>query len=96
MTGEGIEAISALLVQTGNAHDAYEKAELNGVYDRAWPQWYAAYAVNHGLAGLVGHAVTAGQLAEFLARTNAEFEAAHPKPVEPWAAWTARRIVADL
>lgn len=91
-----VEAITALLVQTEEAHGVFEKSELKGVYDREWPRWYAAYAVEHGIGALVDQAVTTEQLAQFLAMTNIEFERAEPRPDEPWAAYTAGRIAADL
>ena len=96
MAADRIEAVNALLVQTMEAHGTFEETELNGVYDEEWPRWYAAYAVEHGIGALVGHAVSADQLAQFLASSNVEFERAEPKPDEPWAAYTARRITAEL
>ena len=91
-----IQALTGLLAETGQAHGRYEETELKGVYDKEWPQWYAAYAVDHGIGELVGHAVTADELALFLASTNTEFEKIEPKPTDPWAAYTARRIAAEL
>jgi hypothetical protein len=96
VAADRIEAVNALLVETMEAHGRFEKTELNGVYDKEWPEWYAAYAVDHGIGDLVGHAVTASQLAQFLASSNVDFEQTEPKPSEPWAAWTARRIAAEL
>lgn len=32
-----------LLSITANAHGAYEAAELGGVFDSQWPEWYAAH-----------------------------------------------------
>jgi len=101
MTGDStaddrIEAIRDLLAETGAAHGRYEEGELGGVYDQAWPRWYAGYAVDHGIGDLIGHPVTADELAAYFASTNAEFEAIQPKPTEPWAAYTARRIAAEL
>jgi hypothetical protein len=101
MTGQGakdarIEALTALLAETGTAHGRFEETELEGVYDQEWSRWYAAYAVEHGIGVLVGRAVTAAELARFLARSNVEFERIEPKPAEPWAAYTARRIAAEL
>ena len=90
------EAINALLAQTEQAHGTFETTELNGVYDQEWPRWYAAYAVEHGLGGLVGHSVTTDQLAQFLASSYVEFQQTDPRPSEPWAAYTARRITAEL
>jgi hypothetical protein len=97
MTGhEQIEAISALLSEAEAAHGVYEATELHGVYDQEWPSWYAAYAVAHGMGALVGHPVTADQLAAFLATTFADFKKTEPKPTESWAAWIARRITTEL
>jgi hypothetical protein len=94
--GERIEALEALLAQTGEAHGRFEETELKGVYDQGWPRWYAAYAVEHGIGALVGHEVTTDRLATFLARSNIEFEGIKPAPTETWAAYTARRIAAEL
>lgn len=91
-----VEAVEALLAETEAAHGTYEATELNGVYDKEWPSWYAGYAVDHGIGALVGRAVTSDELAEFLARAYAEFEQTDPTPREPWGAFIARRIIAEL
>ena len=96
MAGDRIDAINALLVQAERAHGVFEATELKGVYDQAWPRWYAAYAVEHGIAALVGHPVTTDELAQFLANSNVVFEQTEPKPDEPWSAYTARRISLEL
>ncbi len=96
MAADRIEAIQALLVEAEQAHGVYEGTELNGVYDQEWPRWYAAYAVEHGIGALVDRDVTTEQLAAFLASSYAELEQADPKPAEPWATYTARRIAAEL
>ena len=94
MAADGIEAVSALLAEAMEAHGKFEETELNGVYDQDWPRWYAAYAVEHGIGSLVGHTVTADQLAQFLASSNVDFE--QSKIDEPWADYTARRVNAEL
>jgi hypothetical protein len=96
MAADRVEAITALLVETMEAHGTFEETELNGVYDQEWARWYSTHAVDHGLTALLGHPITADQLAQFLATSNSEFEQAEPKPGEPWAAYTARRIVEEL
>lgn len=96
MAADRVDAIEALLLETQEAHGVFETTELNGVYDEAWPEWYAAYAVDHGLGTVLGHDVTAAQLAEFLARTNKDLERADPPPTDSWATYTARRIAAEL
>ena len=96
MTADRIDAISALLAQAEEAHGKYEATELNGVYDRQWPRWYAGYAVDHGIGALLGRPITTDNLAEFLAGTFADFEQTEPSAGEGWAAYTARRIAAEL
>jgi hypothetical protein len=92
MGADQIEAIRALLDETEAAHGAYETTELNGVYDMEWPAWYAAYAVEHGIDDLIGRQVPADELGRFFSSAYAEFQQADPKPSEPWAAYTARRL----
>jgi hypothetical protein len=89
-------AVSALLTETEQAHGVYETTVLGGVYHKEWADWYAAYAVAHGIGDLVGHPVTADQLGTFLAGSFEAFKGAEPKPTESWADWTARRIVEEL
>jgi hypothetical protein len=96
VAADRVEAISKLLAETGQAHGRYEETELKGVYDQEWPTWYAAYAVEHGMSELIGHPITAEQLAAYFRTTNAEFEQMDPKPADPWAVYTARRIGAEL
>ncbi|MGH2445482.1 MAG: hypothetical protein ACRDGD_05525 [Candidatus Limnocylindria bacterium] len=96
MSTERIEAITTLLDETEAAHRVYESAELNGAYDQEWPRWYADYAVGHGIGAMVGHDVSADELATFLADSYADFERAEPAPTEAWAAYLARRIATDL
>ena len=91
-----ISAIEALLDQAKDAHGVYEEKELNGVYDEAWPAWYGAYAVEHGLGDILGHEVAVDRVSDFLTRTWDEFRSADPHPAEGCSGWTARRIAADL
>jgi hypothetical protein len=95
MNADRVEAVSALLRQAEDAHGTYESTELHGVYDRDWPRWYAAYAVDHGLAQILGRTVTPDDLAGSLASGFDEFQAADPTPAESWDAFIARRIVAE-
>ena len=97
MPTDRVEGIAALLARTEEAHGAFETSELNGVYDEAWPRWYAAFAVDHGLAELLGHAVSADDVAAFLSAGYAAFEARpEATPDEPWAAYIARRMADEL
>jgi hypothetical protein len=96
MTPDRIAGLADLLGRTGQAHGAYEESVLGGVYDQEWAAWYAAWAVEHGIGELIGRPIGAEELARFLAATNAELERLDPRPTESWAAWTARRIAAEL
>jgi hypothetical protein len=96
MATDRTAAIEALLRETEAAHGAYEASELNGIYDQQWPAWYAGYAVDHGLAKLIGRDIGADELAAFFANSWAEMERAGSKPTDPWPVHMARRIAADL
>ena len=96
MTTERADAIAALLVETESAHGVYETTVLNGIYDQDWPQWYATYAVEHGMGDLVGHPVTAEDLGAFLETAFAEFKGVEPAQPDGWAAYIGQRIAAEL
>ena len=87
------DALAALLTETEAAHGVYESTELNGVYDEQWPQWYAAYAVEHDIGALLGREVSAEELARTLSAAYQEFQATNPSTSEPWQAFVARRLV---
>jgi hypothetical protein len=90
-----VTATAALLSETEAAHGEYEAAELGGVYDEAWPAWYAAYAVDHGIGDILGRQIEPEDLGAFLTRAYAEFEHADPK-TESWQTYVARRIADDV
>ena len=96
MNDETTRAIESLLAQTEEAHGAYESAELGGVYDQQWPRWYAEYAVGHGIADLVGHAVDTDRLATLLADGFADYKRVDPRPPASWTAYLAEQIAASL
>ena len=66
-------AVAALLSQAGSAHGVYEENELNGVYDQNWPDWYAAYLVEHGLGDLLGTPIAVEQLSRLLKQYDQEY-----------------------
>jgi hypothetical protein len=92
MSDDRTTQVEALLAETETAHGAYEAADLGGVYDRDWPSWYAAYAVDHGLEALLGRSVTVEELSSFLTRAYGEFERTESK-TESWQTFIARRLV---
>ena len=96
MTTDRTEPLEALLAQAESAHGEFETNELNGVYDKEWPRWYAQYAVDHGAGTVLGRDVSVDELAAFLTDTWDDLQRADPKPTQSWAAYTARRMAAEL
>ena len=96
MDSDRSTAVASLLREAEGVHATYEADELDGVYDEAWPRWYATYAGEHGLRRILGHDVDIDELTAFLAESYADYSSADPKPVEPWADYTANRISAEL
>lgn len=96
MQSDRVAAVEALLHGAEEAHATYEATELKGVYDQEWAGWYAEHVVEHGLGAVLGREVTADEVAQFLAGSYSEFEQSDPTPSEPWSAYTARRMTAEL
>ena len=94
MNSDTVAAIAALLIRAESAHAAYEATALNGVYDEAWPAWYADYAVQQGIGELLGQDVTPERLATVLATAFDDFRKAAPDPGASWATFVAHRVVA--
>ena len=90
MSRDRNEAVAALLEQAGAAHTVYEERELGGVRDERWPEWYAAYLVEHGLGELLGRPISAGELGGLLAAADAAYRQAQPD--EGWPSFYARRL----
>ena len=90
------KAVAALLRETEAAHGAYEKNVLGGVYDEAWPAWYAAYLLDHGLDDHLPHdeRIDLDELTAMLARHAADYE--RGDKTIPWPDAYARRIVAGF
>jgi hypothetical protein len=95
MTADRIDAITALLIEAEGAHAVFEATELGGVYDQAWPAWYAMYVVEHGIGAMLERAVTTEELASSLTACNAAYERLEPTTREPWPTYTARQLAGD-
>jgi hypothetical protein len=91
MDSERTDRLAALLLEAQQAHGKYEATELNGVFDEEWPQWYASYAVDHGLAQILGREVAEERVGRHLATAYAEYEQVDPKPDGTWATYIAER-----
>lgn len=82
-------SIARLLAQAGSAHGVYEEQALGGVYDQNWPQWYAAYLIEHGLGALLKHSITLEQLSAWLKASDAAYRA--EQPALSWPEYYAQR-----
>lgn len=91
MKEETVTLVRKLLNQTGSAHGRYEETVLNGVYDQNWPEWYAGYAVNHGLGSLMGREITAEEFSRFLAASYEDYKQANLGL--SWDEYTARKML---
>lgn len=96
MSTDRVKRLEALLAEAESAHGVYETTELNGVYDKDWPRWYAAYAVDHGIGAILGREVSADELARLLTTSWDELQQAEPRPTDPWTTSIARRLAAEL
>ena len=83
--------IARLLAQAGAAHHHFEQTVLNGVYDEAWPAWYAGYLLDNGLGELLAEQPSQEQLAQFLDHSNEARKQQTPEPA--WADYTAEALV---
>jgi hypothetical protein len=90
------KAVSALLRETEAAHGAYETNVLGGVFDEAWPAWYAAYLLDHGLRDHLpgGESLDVANLAAILAQLAVDYE--QGDKASPWPDVYARGIVAEF
>jgi hypothetical protein len=85
--------VAALLEEAESAHGVYEAESLGG-YDTKWPEWYAAYLLDHGLRELLP-GVASGEregLAARLDALNSAFRQEHPDG--DWPLFYAIRLVA--
>ena len=87
-------ALAALLRETGAAHGVYEERELNGVYDQDWPDWYAAYLIEHGLGTILDRPVTTEELSRLLKQSDEAYQ--QERPNVGWPDYYAQRIIAAL
>jgi hypothetical protein len=90
MPAQTVDAIVALLEQAERAHGAYETTALGGAYDEAWPEWYAAHLLAHGLGELLPAEPGAAELAATLRRLDAAFR--QEQPAVTWTRYYAQAL----
>lgn len=94
MEQETNRAVAALLSDAGAAHSVYEERELNGVYDENWPEWYAAYLVQHGLGDVLNREIAIEVLSQVLRQADEAYK--QEQPGIAWPDYYAPRIVQQL
>jgi hypothetical protein len=92
MEAETTTAVRDLLQEAGAAHAVYERDELAGVRDEAWPAWYAAYLLDHGLVELLPGVEDADDLAAMLEELDADYR--REQPADGWPEFYAARMAA--
>lgn len=92
--GAEMRAVARVLARAARAHHDHEQRELGGARDRDWPEWYAGYALRHGIGEPLGQSVSEGQLAELLRLANDAFEA--QRPAQRWESFTAAWLLARM
>jgi hypothetical protein len=94
MDADRISAIRRLLEETLAAHGEYETTALGGVYDEAWPRWYAAYLLEHGIAQYLpnGNELDVERLSARLAQLHLAYTREHPE--NEWPIYYAERLAA--
>ena len=88
--------VAALLREAETAHGAYETNALGGVYDEAWPAWYAAYLLDHGLGDHLpgAESLDITNLTAMLARLAADYK--RGEQTRPWPDIYAQGILAGF
>src|SRR3954447_6431459 len=96
MQTDRTQAIACLLRETESAHGEYEASALDGAYDENWPVWYAAYLLDHGVAGLLAGVATPSP--DTLAHTlkALEREQKQQAPDTPWFDYYAQHLAPAL
>ncbi len=91
MTVERPTAIAELFAQAGDAHHHYEQTVLNGVYHKEWADWYADYAIAHGLNDWLTNPLTVEQLSHRLSELTDRHKAEHS--TMDWGIYVAQKLV---
>ena len=94
MSPERENRIASLLTAAVSAHHTYEQEELGGECDQDWPQWYAAWLLENGLASAFAPPPGQQALAGALERISAEHKGTDGE--QSWAEFTAPRLLADF
>ena len=92
MVPDTTAAVRTLLEEAEAAHGVYERDELEGVRDAAWPAWYARYLLDHDLGDLLPGAENADDLAAMLEELDAAYRA--EQPADGWPEYYAARLIA--
>lgn len=85
------QKLAALLTKAQIAHHDFESVELGGTFDEQWPQWYAQYVADNGVASLLGAEPDLDRLATQLNEINEQHKT--DRTAEPWAEYAAHVLL---
>lgn len=94
MADQRFFGLATLLEAAGNAHGVYETNQLGGVYDQNWPDWYAAWLVEHDVGALLGSSPTVVTLSAQLQECDAVYK--QERRNESWPPFYARRLLGPM
>jgi len=92
MSDSSQTALADLLGRTKSAHHEHQANDLGGKYSKDWPQWYAHFLIENGIADFLSGKPNQGRLASFMEQSFAAFEAAGS--IGDWANFVAGEILA--
>ena len=67
--------LADLLWRTQSAHHEHQVNDLGGKYNEDWPQWYAEFLIDNGIADFLASPPKQAKLAGFLKQSYEAFEA---------------------
>lgn len=84
-------ALADLLRRTQSAHHEHQVNDLGGKRNEDWPQWYAQFLVDNGIADFVGRKPKQAELASLMKQSSETFEAAGSQG--EWADFVAGELL---
>lgn len=68
-------ALADLLRRTQSAHHEHQENDLGGKTNEDWPQWYAQFLIENGIADFISKKPKQADLSSFLKQSYERFEA---------------------
>lgn len=85
-------ALADLLRRTKSAHHDHQVNDLGGKYNEDWPQWYAEFLIDNGIADFLASRPKQANLGAFLKQSYEIFEASGGQG--DWSDYIASELLA--